>query len=70
MTVKECIEEYTRIMSGLDISPEFKARLSERCAAKQTRAGFAVKTAVAATAVTGTAIALAFGIRKHKRRDV
>ncbi|MBQ6265149.1 MAG: hypothetical protein IJK60_06845 [Clostridia bacterium] len=70
MTIKECIEEYARVMNSVDLTPEFKARLTQRCEGARPRALFPVKTAVAATAVTGTAIAVAFGIRRHIRRRV
>ncbi|MBR4765681.1 MAG: hypothetical protein IK085_02830 [Clostridia bacterium] len=68
MTFKECIDEYARVMNSIDITPEFRARLTERYTAPRSHALFPVKTAVAATAVTGTAIAVAFGIRRHMRK--
>ncbi len=70
MTIKECIEEYSRVMGGIDLTPEFRARLTEKCAGARQRAAFPVRTAVAATAITGTAIAVAFGIRRHMRHRV
>lgn len=67
MTIKQCVEEYTRIMGGIDITPEFRARLTQPAAGARAHAVFPVRTAVAATAITGTAIAVALGIRRHVR---
>ncbi|MBR6005090.1 MAG: hypothetical protein IK063_02555 [Clostridia bacterium] len=70
MTIKECVEEYARVMNSVDLTPEFKARLTERCNGAGRHTLFPVKTAVAATAITGTAIAVAFGVRRHMRNRV
>ena len=70
MTIKECVEEYARVMNSVDLTPEFRARLTERCQGAHPRALFPVKTAVAATAITGTAIAVAFGVRRHLRNRI
>ncbi|MBR6940344.1 MAG: hypothetical protein IKH65_06045 [Clostridia bacterium] len=57
MTYKECVNEYSRVMNSVDMTPEFRQKLIDKCISALPANTFPYKTVIAVSLISGVAIA-------------